>query len=213
MVMSLTREQIDHFVTWHRNGCGVEYWHRYARLGLVEECPASGRTIVTPAGHDLLATVPHLPKPEPAKAVVPVCSRCGGETRVHLFMGPLMMPCPECRPSTDDATVIDASYSFGSMTHTEAQERIGAWSKSAFPISTASPGADWVHISEIATAKAFVGCVVQVYAPAFDNLQEHRSHGTVQLVDSAGSIGLGFRDGTGLLWARRGNVHLRLVAQ
>lgn len=57
--------------------------------------------VVTPAGHDLLATVPHLPAPEPVSPP-PACSRCGGSGEVPLFMGPMMMDCPTCAPKAAD---------------------------------------------------------------------------------------------------------------
>jgi hypothetical protein len=94
----LTRQQINHFakiVPLLRVAPRCN-WQEFHALGLITH-----QAELTPAGHDLLATVPHLP-PEPAPVAPPACKRCGGETEVPVFMGPLMMPCPAC--ANDDGS-------------------------------------------------------------------------------------------------------------
>jgi hypothetical protein len=95
----LTREQINEFAAMApRVGEMDGGWGWAYTCGLVAFAESGSGGVLTPAGHDLLATIPHLP-PEPV-AAVPACSRCHGETTVPLFMGPMSggatMPCPAC---------------------------------------------------------------------------------------------------------------------
>jgi hypothetical protein len=97
----LTREQIYRFA--HEVAVGLQHLppaelRLYDSLGLIDTLTRD----LTPRGHDLLATVPHLPAIEP-EAPAPSCSRCGGSGEVPLFMGPMSgggtMPCSVCRPA------------------------------------------------------------------------------------------------------------------
>jgi hypothetical protein len=100
----LTRQEITKFAACAARLDKVDPWgptmSRFRSLGLVLHSDDRGCEL-TPAGHDLLATVPHLP-PEPAPIPAPACKRCNGDTEVPVFMGPLMMPCPAC--ANEDGT-------------------------------------------------------------------------------------------------------------
>jgi hypothetical protein len=100
----LTREQISTFAalapTLAHGTCDDDIPAFFLTKDLVQ-VGRGDRWELTPRGHDLLATVPHLPAIEP-EAAPPSCSRCGGSGEVPLFMGPMSgggtMPCSVCRP-------------------------------------------------------------------------------------------------------------------
>ncbi len=85
----LTREQISKFEGVAARLGEVDPWgptlRLFRSLGLVV-LDGNGVLSMTPLGEDLLATVPHLPAPEPETVgAEPPCSRCGGDTEVPLF--------------------------------------------------------------------------------------------------------------------------------
>jgi hypothetical protein len=101
----LTREQISTFAalapTLAHGTCDNDIPAFFLTKDLVQ-VGRGDRWELTPRGHDLLATVPHLPAIEP-EAPAPSCSRCGGSGEVPLFMGPMSgggtMPCSVCKPA------------------------------------------------------------------------------------------------------------------
>jgi hypothetical protein len=101
----LTREQISTFAalapTLEHGTCDDDIPAFFLTKDLVQ-VGRGDQWELTPRGHDLLATVPHLPAIEP-EAAPPSCSRCGGSGEVPLFMGPMSgggtMPCSVCKPA------------------------------------------------------------------------------------------------------------------
>jgi hypothetical protein len=195
---------------------------------------------LTPAGHDLLATIPHLPpEPEPV-AAVPACSRCNGETTVPLFMGPMSggatMPCPACSNGDSSPTVVASCGPFnlagaddnwmwrGSSTgggeaagivgrmHSEWVTATGL-PRGFLQVDTrATPSGGWTLIDSEETARSFVGATVEVNAAAGDGWDTHPAHESTKQVIDGRAAGLLFADGMIINWSARGNVRLRRVA-
>jgi hypothetical protein len=145
----LTREQIHAFRELaeepHISSGMTERWMWSAKLVTFDD--AAG-IVVTPAGHDLLATVPHLPAIE-SEAVAPSCSRCGGSGEVPLFMGPMSgggtMPCSVCPPAK--------SRDWSSMTCADVLDELekvsSQWAASmGLPESILSHGFGWTSDAE-----------------------------------------------------------------
>lgn len=193
----LTRDRIDEFAEL-ANGLHERYFDclpRWLRSsGLVEETPSSrhgsGMSRLTQRGEDLLATIPHFPKPEPEPE--PTCERCGDAREVPLFMGPAMMPCPLCRPEPERQVIA------GVDPGVEA-------------------GTGWVLIDSEATAARFYGTSAQLRAnagtPAYG---AHPRNGDVVTIlehknpacrDHA--FGIEGPDEDDVSWGSRGNVYLR----
>jgi hypothetical protein len=234
----LTREQIHAFRELaeepHISSGMTERWMWSAKLVTFDD--AAG-IVVTPAGHDLLATVPHLPAIE-SEVVAPSCSRCGGSGEVPLFMGPMSgggtMPCSVCRPakprdwssmSCADVAATSVPVSFLHDPGYQFQQRpinLKYVSVAGLLLAIRPGSADnqpvgegWVHIDSEDAARRFAGQSVTLHAAAGDDGYDvHRMHGQTVLIHDAANRAILIDDGRySINWAARGNVYLRLVAE
>lgn len=192
----LTRQQIDEFAAM-ASATGLvrartRSWLRGLGLATFD---AYGHMTPTPAGQDLLATIPHLPPVEvPLLPFAPACTRCGGAREVPIFMGPAMMPCPSCC----------------------ANDPAPAAEESVRPVEAL--GDEWVHLASQEIALSFVGRRAEMRAPyVCDDYPQHPSQGRFIRVDDA-CDGMVFfvTDGLGpgsCDWSARGNVYLRAVPE
>lgn len=183
--MHLTRNRIEEFAALARRlpvhwEC-APIWMQSA--GLIREVHYNS-TALTPAGEDLLATVPHLPKPEPV--TTPVCERCGGLGEEPLFMGPMMVPCPKCRPPKATVVIKIGDKLWVRVDSDALRDRFDG---------------------RLVELSALSG--VDRQGQPFD---QHPKHGHVGLC-SWGSWASFFIDDAAVSWDSRGNVYLRLVSE
>lgn len=189
----LTRHQIDMFCAFAERLPEIhpdavpDLWVSVCNIVALTD---DGRVVLTPAGEDLLATVPHLPRPDPVQA--PSCDRCGGLGEVPLFQSMAnTMPCPKCRPEKPAATEVSPD-----------------------PEVRLTP---WIHIYSDLDRPHFDYKRVELHAPSgtdadgvgFAASDMHERVGQC----SWSSDGFFFIDNVAVSWHLRGNVYLRLVSE